>query len=66
MGWLNSLNLKASDLLFFNENAFTSYLSWEELEKMRPNASRTPEEASVARAARVAAAADAAKEKVGA
>jgi quercetin dioxygenase-like cupin family protein len=53
-------------LLFFNENAFTSYLSWEELEKMRPNASRTPEDASAARAARMAAAAEAAKEKVGA
>jgi hypothetical protein len=52
-------------LLFFNENSFTGYLSWEELEKMRPSASRTPEAASAAKAAAAAIAAQAlAKEPV--
>jgi quercetin dioxygenase-like cupin family protein len=39
-------------LLFFNEERFTSYLSWEELEKLRPGASRTPEAASAAASTR--------------
>ena len=37
-------------LLFFDEEKFTSYLGWEELERWRPNTSRTPEEASAKRA----------------
>ncbi len=33
-------------LLFFNDDAFTGYLGWEELEKLRAQASRTPQAAS--------------------
>lgn len=33
-------------LLYFNEDQFTGYLGWEELEKMRGRASPTPEAAS--------------------
>lgn len=36
-------------LLFFDDDKFTGYLGWEEWEKMRPNAHRTPEEASAAK-----------------
>ncbi len=38
-------------LLFFDDSSFTSYLGWEEWEKMRPGAARTPEEASAKRQA---------------
>ena len=41
-------------LLYFNEDAFTGYLGWEELEKMRIRAAKTPEEATAV-AARAAA-----------
>ena len=33
-------------LLFFNEDKFTGYLGWEELEKMRANGRRTPQAAT--------------------
>jgi quercetin dioxygenase-like cupin family protein len=33
-------------LLYFSDSQFTGYLSWEELEKMRSRAARTPEAAS--------------------
>lgn len=41
-------------LLFFDEDRFTSYLGWEEWEKLRGNAARTPEAASARRAASAA------------
>lgn len=43
-------------LLFFDDDKFTSYLGWEEWEKMRGDAAPTPEEASAKRQASEAAA----------
>ena len=42
-------------LLYFNDDQFTGYLSWEELEKMRARAAPSPEAASAKAAAVLAA-----------
>ena len=44
-------------LLYFNDDQFTGYLSWEELEKMRARAAPSPEAASAKAAAALAASA---------